>query len=150
MFYTDKNNIVHHDRRFQEEIVMLIYYFTRTGRSKRIAETLTEKQGAIAQPITDGKNWSGCFGYIRAGFAAVRGKRLPAVYQPPADGERVAVVFPVWAGNFPPAVKTFVQEVGRSRITAIPTSLGSALKDREGFAKVINLIGKDIAAPEAL
>lgn len=129
---------------------MIIYYFTRTGRSQRIAETLAKKQGAAARPITDSKNWSGGFGYLRAGFAAVCGKRLPAVYQSPADGERVAVVFPVWAGNFPPAVKTFVQEVGRNRITAIPTSLGSALKDREGFAKVIDLIGKDIAAPGEL
>ena len=58
---------------------MLIYYFTRTGRSKQIAETLAQKLGIAALPITDGKNWSGILGYLRAGFAALRGKSLPAV-----------------------------------------------------------------------
>ena len=91
---------------------MLIYYFTRTGRSRQIAEALAKEQGTNALPITDGKNWSGTFGYIRAGAAAMMGKGLPATFESPAEGERVAVVFPVWAGKFPPAVKTFVQEVG--------------------------------------
>lgn len=129
---------------------MLIYYFTRTGRSKQIAETLAQKLGTAALPITDGKNWSGILGYLRAGFAALRGKSLPAVYKAPTEKEPVLLVFPIWAGGFPPAVRTFVQEVGRMRITALVTSLGSTLKDREGFVKIIDLVGKDISAPEEL
>jgi hypothetical protein len=127
---------------------MQIYYFTRTGRSRQIAEALAQKQGATALPISDGKSWSGAWGYWKAGLAAMRGKKLPIVYAAPTQGNPVAVVFPVWAGKLPPAVKTFAQEVGRQRITAIPTSLGSALTDREGFAKVMDLIGKEIAPPE--
>lgn len=127
---------------------MQIYYFTRTGRSRQIAEALAQKQGATALPISDGKSWSGAWGYLRAGLAAVRGKKLPVAYAAPAQGGLVAAVFPVWAGKLPPAVKAFAQEVGRQRIIAIPTSLGSALADREGFAKVVDLIGKQIAPPE--
>ena len=129
---------------------MLIYYFTRTGRSKQIAETLAQKLGIAALPITDGKNWSGILGYLRAGFAALRGKSLPAVYKAPTETEPVLLVFPIWAGGFPPAVRTFVQEVGRTQITALVTSLGSTLKDRDGFVKIIDLVGKDISAPEEL
>lgn len=127
---------------------MQIYYFTRTGRSWRIAEALAKKEGATALPISDGKNWSGVWGYIRAGAVAMVGKALPATYKAPAQDGPVMVVFPVWAGKLPPAVKTFAEEVGRQRITAIPTSLGSALTDREGFAKVVDLIGKEIDPPQ--
>ena len=57
-------------------------------------------------------------------------------------------MFPIWAGTFPPAVRSFLQTEGREQIIAIPTSLGSVLKDREGFLKIFDLVGKDISAPE--
>ncbi len=129
---------------------MQIYYFTRTGRSRKIAEDLAAKNGTTAKIINDGKNWSGILGYIKAAAMSVRGKSIPADYPAPPAEETVALVFPVWAGTFPPAVKTFVQEVGRNRIIAVPTSLGSTMNDRDGFAKVIDLVGKEIVAPQVL
>lgn len=126
---------------------MHIYYFTRTGRSKKIAEELAAQQGVTPRAITDQKNWNGSLGYLRAGFAGMRGKNLPAICEKPNLGETVAVVFPIWAGGFPPAIRSFAAEVGRKNIIAIPTSLGSTLKDREGFQKVIDLVGKETAAP---
>ena len=77
-------------------------------------------------------------------------RNIPAIYKHPEKGEQVALVFPIWADNFPPAVRAFVQAVGRENIIAIPTSLGSTLKDRAGFQKVIDLVGKEIAAPDKL
>lgn len=127
---------------------MQVYYFTRTGRSQKIAEELAAKQGVSPRVIRDEKNWNGPIGWLRAGFYSIKGKSLPAGYEKPADGETVTVVFPIWADGFPPAVRTFVQEVGRSNIIAVPTSLGSTLKDREGFQKIIDLVGKEISAPE--
>lgn len=129
---------------------MQIYYFTRTDRSKNIAETLAVRYGVTAHRIDDGKSWTGAAGYIKAGFMAARQKNLPARYPEPAAVEPIVLVFPIWAGTFPPAVKTFIDTVGRGRITAIPTSLGSTLKDRTGFARVVDLVGKEISAPEGL
>lgn len=130
---------------------MQVYYFTRTGRSKHIAEELAAREKTEARRIEDGKNWSGAMGYLKAGAMSVRGKGLPAVYEQ-ADGKAgeqdvVVVVFPLWAGTFPPAVRTFIEEVGREHVVAIPTSLGSTLKDRQGFINVVDLVGKDIQAP---
>lgn len=129
---------------------MLVYYFTRTGRSKQIAESLAKKKKICALPISDGKSWAGIFGYVKAAVAALTGKNLPVSYENPGEEANVVVVFPVWAGKLPPAMKTFVQEVGRERIIAIPTSLGSKLNDREGFAKIVDLVGDEISAPENL
>ena len=129
---------------------MQIYYFTRTERSKRIAEELAAHHSVQAQGINDGKSWDGTLGYLRAGFLSATKKSLPTTYHKPADDEPIVLVFPVWAGTFPPAVRTFTAEVGRERITAVPTSLGSTIKDRQGFAKVIDLVGSSISAPEEL
>ena len=50
----------------------------------------------------------------------------------------------------PPAISTFEEEVGGTRITAVVTSLGSTHRKRDVFKKVIDLVGNDIKAPENL
>lgn len=129
---------------------MQIYYFTRSGRSREIAEQLAGRYGVEAKRIEDGKNWEGPIGFLKAGFLSMKGKSLPATYPKPPEGERFVLVFPIWADNFPPAVKTFLREVGRERVICVPTSAASTLKDREGFVKVIDLVGKTISVPEKL
>ena len=129
---------------------MQIYYFTRSGRSRKIAEELAAKYEMEARSVDDGINWNGPIGYGKAGFYAVMKKSVPIKYLQPDQADNLVVVFPVWAGALPPAIRTFVKEAGVERIIAVPTSLGSALKERDGFIKVIDLIGKEIAAPEKL
>lgn len=45
------------------------------------------------------------------------------------------LLFPLWAGAMPPAVVTFVNDTRKENITAVVTSLGSTLQQREGFKK---------------
>ena len=110
---------------------MQVYYFTRTGRSKAIAEELAERYGTTAREIADDVDWQGAGGYIKAGYKAFRGETLPARYTNPDEKEELILVFPVWASTFPPAVRTFLEKVGRARVICMPTSIGSKLKDRE-------------------
>jgi hypothetical protein len=120
-----------------------VYYFTRTGSSKQIAESIAAQTGGTCFAVTDGQNWSGAMGFWRGGYAASRKKKLPAAYEKPQEGDRIYLCFPIWAGSFPPAVRTFVEEVGRGRIIAVPTSMSSHLAEPEGFAGLIEVIGKD-------
>lgn len=108
------------------------------------------RYSAKVRKIEDGKNWEGLIGYLKAGYLAATRKSVPATYEKPSEEEPVVLVFPIWAGGFPPVVRSFVNEVGRRRILCVPTSLGSTLKDREGFMKVIDLVGKTISAPQEL
>lgn len=120
-----------------------VYYFTRTGDSKKIAESIAQQTGGTCFAVTDGRNWNGAAGFLRGGFEASREKQQPASYEKPQDGDTIYLCFPVWAGKFPPAVRTFLAEVGRARIIAVPSSMGSRLSDQAGFARVIEVIGKD-------
>lgn len=127
---------------------MQIYYFSRTGRSKAIAEQLASRYHTTARMIDDHRNWNGKVNYMKAGAMALSGKTIPADYIEPDMTDKIVVVFPLWAGTMPPGVKKFVQAVGKENITAIITSLGSRMKQRDGFKKIIDLVGKDITAPD--
>ena len=129
---------------------MQVYYFTRTGRSKKVAEELAERYGTKAQEIADDVDWKGPVGYLKAGYKAFRGEDLPARYNKPAAKDELILVFPVWAGTFPPAVRGFLEREGRAKVICMPTSIGSKLKDREGFIKVIDLVGKEIETPASI
>lgn len=129
---------------------MQIYYFTRSGRSQKIAGELAARYGVQAEQIKDGKDWQGIGGYIKACYVAIKSQSLPGVYKIPGEDSPIALVFPIWAGTFPPVVRQFISAVGRERIICIPTSGGSKLKDRGGFSKVIDLVGANIAAPAEL
>lgn len=129
---------------------MQIYYFTRSGRSKQIAETLAVRYETTARLIDDHKNWQGKWGYMKAALMAMSGKTPKVEYQKPKPEEKIAVVFPLWAGKLPPAVKTFASEIGREKMICVVTSMGSKLNDRKDFAKVIDLVGNNISVPDEL
>ncbi len=128
---------------------MQIYYFSRTGRSRAIAETLAEHKGLQAREIVDDENWKGVRGFFKGGKMSKLKEETNARFTQPAEKERIVLVFPLWASGFPPSVREFVNSVGKENIIAICTSLGSRLKgeDREGFVQMIDLVGKQIEAP---
>lgn len=127
---------------------MQIYYFSRTGRSKAIAEQLASRYHTTARMIDDHRNWNGKVNYMKAGAMALGGKTIPVDYMEPDMADKIIVVFPLWAGTMPPGVRTFVETVGKENIIAVITSLGSMMKQRDGFKKIIDLVGKDITAPD--
>ena len=129
---------------------MQVYYFTRTGRSKQVAEELAERYETKAQEIADDVNWQGAMGYLKAGYESFKKETRPARYNKPVADEELILVFPVWAGTFPPAVRSFLEREGREKVICMPTSIGSKLKDREGFIKVIDLVGKEIETPASI
>ena len=129
---------------------MQVYYFTRTHRSEKIAKELADRYGVTANKIDDGKSWKGLFGFLRAGMMSSQKKTLPATYAAPKEDDPIVLTFPLWASSMPPAVRTFVNEVGRDRIICLPTSSGGNFSDPSGFIKVIELAGKEISAPKEL
>lgn len=127
---------------------MQIYYYTRTGRGKKIALELQEKYGYPINQITDDKKWDGALNYIKAGAMACQKKTVQASYKEPNKDQDIILLFPVWAGTFPPTVRSFLEKNSRENIIAIPSSLGTKFKDRDGFKDIYDLVGKEISAPD--
>lgn len=120
-----------------------VYFFTRTGDSEKLAASVAAQTGGTCFRISDHRNWGGAAGFVRGGYYASAKKSLPADYEQPEEGDTIYLCFPIWAGSFPPAVRTFVDQVGRGRIIAVPTSISSPLTDAEGFRRVIPVVGRD-------
>ena len=128
---------------------MQVYYFTRTHHSEEIAQELGKRLGASVHEIKDTHDYQGPIGYLKAGRASL-GKYTYQIQYDALESGDLYLVFPIWAGSFPPAVRTFINKEGRARIILVPTSLGSILKDREGFKKVIDMPGKQAQLPDTL
>lgn len=124
---------------------MQIYYYTRTNRSQNIAQQLSEKYCIPVKQIKDDENWKGIFKFLKAGAMASSEKKTKISYDLPIPNEKIILVFPVWAGTLPPAIRVFLEENSSFEVTAITTSLGTGLKNGGSLKEVINLIGKDIS-----
>ncbi|MGX8679997.1 MAG: flavodoxin [bacterium] len=120
---------------------MNIYYYTRTKRCLQIAEGLAERYGTTAKEIYDYDDYSGRRGYIRAAYQSLLKKTAPINYLLPEEGV-IILVFPLWAEGFPPAVRAFINQIGREKIIAVVSSQRTKLRDREGFIAVIDMPSK--------
>ncbi len=129
---------------------MQVYYFTRTGKCKNLAEQIASKNNVSANKIDDGKDWSGAAKFIHAGASAAKNTSLPIKHEPFIKGESAVVVFPLWAGTMPPAVRTFMEENKGENIIAVVSSAATSInaKDVPLFTKVYEVKGKDTQAPE--
>ena len=82
---------------------VLCIYYSRTGNTKRVMETIAKEMDAELLALTDGVERSGLRGWLRSGMDAMR-KDCPDVL--PFETERklenyrlVIVGTPVWAGR---------------------------------------------------
>lgn len=123
---------------------MQIYYYTRTGRSENIAKALSEQYNTPCHKISDNLNHGGAIDFLKCGAAASKKESKKGEYQKPDMDTKIILVFPVWAGSYPPVIREFISTYKEIRITAITTSLGTGLKENDGLVDVHNLIGKEI------
>jgi hypothetical protein len=118
-----------------------VAYFTRTNVSKRVAQKIAEKLSCPIVQITDHKNWSGLYGYIKAGFYSTVNKEVKVeLLGDPGQPDAYIVVTPLWAGGIAPAGKAFLQSVSPDKVHLVVTSLGSQVEEREGYISVSDVI----------
>lgn len=88
----------------------LIVYYSRTGKTRSIAEKLAAHLGADLAEIADLKSRKGPLGFIGGGHDAF--KKLTTEISPisylPENYDLIIVGTPVWADNMSPAVRTFL------------------------------------------
>ena len=90
----------------------LVVYYTRTGNSRFVAETIAAEIGADVEEVVDMKKRSGTLAYLTAGTDARRGKEteIAPVKKSPADYDLIIVGTPVWAARPAPAIITYLKK----------------------------------------
>jgi flavodoxin len=91
---------------------ILVVFYSRSGISRKVGQTIARELKADLQEIVPFKGYKGLFGFIRAGFQAIRGK-TPAIK--PLDKDLAAydlVIFgtPIWGSRMSSPLRTAVTE----------------------------------------
>ncbi len=90
----------------------LVVYYTRTGKTKLVAEAIAAQLGADIEEIVDLKKRAGALGWINSGKDASR-KSLTDIaptQKVPADYDLVVIGTPIWAWAPTPAFRTYVSK----------------------------------------
>jgi flavodoxin len=89
----------------------IVYYYSRTGNTKRIAEAVAQTLGADLEALRDTFDYSGVTGFFRGGRDAFRRREhepTPLAHDP-APYDLVVIGQPVWAGRPVPVVNGFLK-----------------------------------------
>ena len=88
----------------------LVVYYTRTGNTKFVAETIAAELASDMEEVVDLKKREGTLGYMSASKDATGGKltEIAPTKHAPADYDLIVVGTPVWYWRPSPAIKTYL------------------------------------------
>jgi menaquinone-dependent protoporphyrinogen IX oxidase len=123
----------------------LVAYYTRSGNTKTIGETISKELSSALDEIIDKKKRKGKIGWLRSGKDAAQEKMTEIeIQENPGNYELIIIGTPVWAGNMTPAVRTYLtnyaSDLDGKKLAFFVTSGGSeggekALEKLEYLAK---------------
>jgi flavodoxin len=90
----------------------LVVYYSRTGNTKFVAETIAAEIGADVEEIVDQKNRMGVGGWLSAGKDARQEKEteIALTMRSPANYDLIVVGTPIWASRITPAIITYLKK----------------------------------------
>lgn len=135
----------------------LIVYYSRSGRTRKIASQISLKIKADLEEIKDNKNRAGIFGFINSGNEAYL-KKIISIGKlgiDPSQYDTVIIGTPIWANTLSSPTRSFLKEYQQKlkRVAFFCTSMGSDPKPvflaMEKLAAqkpiaVINITARDI------
>jgi flavodoxin len=88
----------------------LVVFYSRTGATKQVGETLAESLNCDSEELIDTKKRSGPLGFLSAGKDAKAKKltKLTDIKRDPALYDLVILGTPIWAGTLSSAARTYI------------------------------------------
>ena len=89
----------------------LVVYYSRTGKTRFVAEKVASELKADIEEVVDLKNRSGRFGFLKAGYDSTRGNetKIGKTQKSPSGFELIVVGTPVWNSRPSPAISTYLK-----------------------------------------
>jgi flavodoxin len=114
----------------------LVVYFSRTGRTRQIAQAIAGRLSADIECIPDVGNRSGIFGYIRSLREAMQQRviNIGAPNKNPSDYDLIILGTPVWAHNMCSPLRSYItaQKERFRSVAVICTQGGSGANEVVG------------------
>ena len=130
----------------------LVVYFSRTGTTRKVAETIASSLGADIEAIHEPLNRLGPRGYLRSGFDATLSRWVPtdALDRDPTRYDLVIVGTPVWGWSLSAPVRSFLSNHARRlhKVAFFVTEGGGGA--RRVFEQMAQVVAADPVATLAL
>ena len=93
-----------------QTVKSLVVYYSRTGVTKFVAQTIAAELGSDIEEVVDMKNRAGKLGWMLAGRDGMQGKetQIAPATKKPADYDLVIVGTPIWAWSPAAAIRTYL------------------------------------------
>jgi len=88
----------------------LVVYYSRTGRTKKVAEAIATTLNCDIEEIIDTKDRRGLFGYLYSGRQTMKNKLtvIKDVKKNPSNYDLLIIGTPVWVRNISVPVRTYI------------------------------------------
>jgi len=125
---------------------ILVVYYSRTGSTRKVAEYITKQLGADMEAIIDMKKRSGVGGFVLGGRDALGRKetKISEIKIDPSNYELVIIGSPIWAGNMPPAIRTYLNKYKANINSVAFFATSGGLSQVKIFEEVKSLLGKEL------
>jgi flavodoxin len=89
----------------------LVVYYSRTGKTRFVAEKVASELKAEIEEVVDLKSRSGRFGFLKAGYDATRGNEteIEEIKKSASDFELILIGTPVWNSRPASAISTYLK-----------------------------------------
>jgi len=115
------------------ELKVLITYYSRTGNTERVVNDVAKLLNADTEKLVDKKSRKGILGFIFGGRDAVSKNKtvLAPVTKDAGNYDIIILGTPIWAGNMPPALRTYVESTkGKFKNVAYIITSGSSTPEK--------------------
>ena len=130
----------------------LIIYFSRTGRTRKVAETIQEVTGFDLEEIKENAGRVGTLGWLKSGMESTR-RMLPQIIPLTHDPSQYDIVIlgtPIWASNMSSPVRAFITE-NKNKINEVALfCTGDGDNPEKVFVPISELLGKEPMATFSL
>lgn len=126
----------------------LIIYFSRTGRTRKVAKAIQEATGFDLEEIKEKTGRGGALGWLKSGMESTR-RMLPQIMpltHDPSQYDITVTGTPIWASNMSSPIRAFLTEY-KNKINQIALfCTGDGDEPEKVFNPISELLGK---APQA-
>jgi flavodoxin len=122
---------------------VLVVYYSRTGKTRQVAEDIATDLGGDIEEIIDTKKRSGPVGFLTAGRDSGRGSltTIGAPNKDPSAYDLVIVGTPVWNNTVSTPIRTYLS-MQKDKIVRSAFFLTQDRKESETFAAMQEVLGK--------
>ena len=123
----------------------LIIYFSRTGRTRKVAKAIQEATGFDLEEIKEKTGRDGTLGWLKSGMESTR-RMLPQIKpltHDPSQYDIVIIGTPIWASNMSSPIRAFITEY-KNKINKIALfCTGDGVDPKKVFIPISELLGKE-------